>query len=251
MIFLFNSFIFKVSPISRKIVFRRIVMKPSNAELKDIFNSVANRYDSITSSYAIRRRLEFFVAHAKGKCLEVGAGTGVIANALSKVGHKVVTTDISPNMVGEMRKKGINAIVCDAEKLPFPDASFDTVLGSEMLYYLDKPEKFLAEARRVLRPGGILLLSSANKRVARFYDWLRAVLRPFGVGGTYFDDPVHTFFSEQKLCELVADADFDIVETKKIIVLPISFLDGINKILERMPLRHLGAFVLLFAGKAK
>lgn len=225
------------------------ILKPTNVELKNIFDNIANRYDSVTSSYAVQRRLEFFVVHAQGRCLEVGAGTGSISKALVERGHEVVATDISPNMVEEMKKKGINAIVCDAEKLPFSDATFDTVLASEMLYYLDNPGAFLEEARRVLKPGGILLLSSANARVARFYDWLRAVLRPFGIGGTYFDDPVHTFFSEWELRQLVKNTGFDAVRTKKVIVLPLSFLDSVNRILERTLIRHIGAFVLMSARK--
>ncbi|TSC79451.1 MAG: UbiE/COQ5 methyltransferase [Parcubacteria group bacterium Gr01-1014_29] len=193
--------------------------------------------------------MEFFVARAEGKCLEVGAGTGSISKALVERGHEVLATDISLKMVEEMKKKGVNAIMCDAEKLPFPDATFDTVLASEVLYYLDHPELFLSEARRVLKPGGVLLLSSANARVARFYDWLRAVLRPFGFSGTYFDDPVHTFFLERELRQLVENAGFGAIQTRKIIVLPLSFLDSINKILECTPFRHAGAFVMLSARK--
>lgn len=222
-------------------------MKPGNSEIKKVFDSVANQYDSITSSYAIRRRVEFFVSRSEGKCLDVGAGTGAISKVLLEKGHKVIATDISVNMVEEMKKKSIEAVVCDAEQLPFPDASFDTVVSSEMLYYLDNPDKFLKEARRVLKPGGTLLLSSANKRVAWFYDWLRAVLRPFGIGGTYFDDPVHMFFSEKELHKIVENAGFRNIKTKKILVLPILFFDRANKILERTPLRHAGAFVLLSA----
>ncbi len=224
-----------------------LLMKPNNADISNVFDTVASRYDSVTSSYAIQRRMEFFVLHAKGACLEAGGGTGAISKALMEKGYAVTTTDISPRMVEEIKKKGIEAVVCDAEHLPFPDASFNTVISSEMIYYLDHPELFLREAQRVLKPGGVLLLSSANAQVAWFYDWLRAALRPFGIGGTYFDDPVHTFFSERELRQLAVDAGFADIQTKKILVLPVSFLDGINKILERTPLCYLGAFIMLFA----
>lgn len=224
-------------------------MKPSNIEIAKVFNNVASRYDSITSSYAIRRRMEFFVTYAEGKCLEVGAGTGVISKMFAELGHEVIATDISPNMMDEIKKKGLSAVVCDAEQLPFPDASFDTVLASEVLYYLDNPDRFLQEARRVLKPGGVLLLSSANARVARLYDWLRSILRPFGVSGTYFNDPLHTFYSEKELRRLVENAGFGTVETKKILIFPVSVFDFVNKILERTPLRHASAFVMLSARK--
>ena len=224
-------------------------MKPFNSDIRYIFDSIATSYDSITSSYAVGRRVEFFVAHARGKCLEVGAGTGSISRALFEAGYEVSATDISPNMVEEMKKKGISAVVCDAEQLPFPDASFDTVVSSEMLYYLDSPAKFLKEAKRVLKPGGMLLVSSANARVARWYDWLRTMVRPFGVGGAYFDDPVHTFFSEGDLRRLVEQAGFSAVTARKALIVPVAFLDKLNRLLERTPFRHAGAFVVLSARK--
>lgn len=226
-------------------------MKPTNAEVSKIFDNVSSRYDAVTNPYAIRRRMEFFVARAEGKCLEVGAGTGIISQALVKAGHDVTATDIAPKMAEIITKKGIKAVVCDAEKLPFPDASFDTVLASEMLYYLDRPQEFLLEAERVLKPGGVLLISSANARVAWLYDWLRAVLRPFGVGGTYFDDPVHTFIPQKDLCRLVEQAEFSALAANKILVLPVAFLDSFNRILECTPFRHAGAFIVLSARKYK
>jgi len=50
----------------------------------------------------------------------------------------------------------------DAEDLPFRDRSFDVVILFEALYYLPRPERFFSEARRVLRPGGQLLISTVN-----------------------------------------------------------------------------------------
>lgn len=216
-----------------------------------LFDAVAMRYDAITHSYALKRRIEFFLGHAKGDCLEIGAGTGEISKALIAHGHHVVATDISPQMVSQIRNKlGIEAVVCDAEYLPFADESFDTVIGAEMIYYLDYPELFLREAHRVLKPGGYLLLSSANASIARFYDTLRAWLRKIGIGrGTYFDDPVREFFTESQLRTLVSHKEFKVKEIKKAIVIPIGSLDRLNRILERTPLRHIGAFLFLAAKK--
>jgi len=84
-------------------------MKPKNAEIRDIFDTVASRYDSVTNSYALSRRIEFILRYAKGDCLEVGTGAGEIARALASK-HKITATDISPNMVSEARKKGIEAV---------------------------------------------------------------------------------------------------------------------------------------------
>ena len=222
-------------------------MKPSNAELRDIFDGAAARYDDVTSAYAVARRIEFAQEHAQGRTLEVGAGTGQIAGALMRE-HEVVATDISLNMVAAMRAKGIEATACDAESLPFPDASFDTVVSAECIYYLDHPQRFLAEANRVLKPGGVLILTSASA-ITSWYDRARSALRAFGVKSMYFDDPVHTFPSLTKLRTLAIESGFEITHTDRFVILPNARLDKFNRFLEKTPLAALAAFTGLVARK--
>src|SRR3989338_435788 len=99
-------------------------MKPVNKDVSQVFDGVAAYYDAVINSYAIRRRVEFFVLRAEGGWLEVGAGTGNILGVFNSKGQKVGGKDFWPGMVGKIKKKGINAVVCDAERLPFLDASF-------------------------------------------------------------------------------------------------------------------------------
>lgn len=73
--------------------------------------------------------------------------------------------DLTPALVEAARAhygERVKLSVFDAQKLPFGDASFDLLLLYEAFYYLPEPEMFLSEARRVLRPGGELLLSMPN-----------------------------------------------------------------------------------------
>lgn len=221
-------------------------MKPSNQEFKAIFDSAASRYDEISNPYAVSRRREFFVRLATGDTLEVGAGTGEISRALLKDGHRVVATDISPNMVSQMQKKGIEAVVSDAEKLPFANESFDTVIAAELIYYLDNPERFIAEAHRVLKPQGRLLLSSANN-TTRIYDRLRAALRILGLKGMYFDDKIRQFMAARQICTLLEKGGFRVSEIKKIMPLPLAPLDFLNRLLEKTPFKHFGIFILVHA----
>lgn len=223
--------------------------KPANVEFKSIFDNAASQYDAVTNTYAVERRKDILVQWANGDCLEVGAGTGEISKALLEKGHNVVATDISSKMVKEIQRKlGIKTYVCDAEKLPFPDSSFDTIVAAEVIYYLDHPEKFVTEAHRVLKPGGQLLISSANNTAKILHD-MRTLLRKFGIGRMYFNDPVRDFFTAKKLEALLGDGNFNVVENQKIILFPFSSFHRINRILEKTPFKHLGIFILLRAEK--
>lgn len=224
--------------------------KPSNQEFKEVFDKVATKYNDVCNPFLVYERKTILGNWARGKCLEVGAGTGEISKFIS-LKHPVVATDIAPGMVREIKKRGIEAYVCDAERLPFEDRSFDSVLSAEVLYYLDNPNRFLSESFRVLRPGGRLLISCANNLTVKFYDKARAFLRAVGVTkGMYFDeDAVQEFMTAPKLRTMLSRNGFDIIEEKKAPVLPFRSLNFLNQMLEKTPLRHLGVFIFVFAQK--
>lgn len=97
------------------------------------------------------------------RVLEIAAGTGVVTRALAAtlpVSANIVATDLNQAMVDHAATVGTRRPVqwrqADAMQLPFPDASFDAVACQFGYMFLpDKPRAF-AEARRVLKPGGIL-----------------------------------------------------------------------------------------------
>jgi len=105
----------------------------------------------------------------QGRVLELGCGTGGLALALRKRSVDVVAIDIASRwlVVAERRLKdaGLDAgfHAANAEDIPWPDASFDTVVADSLIEHLDDPVRMLSEARRVLRPGGKLLLWSPNR----------------------------------------------------------------------------------------
>ena len=225
-----------------------MLKKYANKDFGKIFDSVAERYDKISNDYAVSRRIEFFRKWAKGKCLEVGVGSWEIAKALLNQ-HEVMATDISPEMIKVVKKKlGIKAYVADAEKLPFKDKIFDTIIAAEMIYYLDQPEAFLAEGNRVLKNKGRLLISSATK-IAEIYDTLRAILRKLGFSGMYFDDKNRQFMDTKQITVLLQQNGFRIKRTEKTIVLPFKIFDPVNRFLEKTPLKYLSSFIYVYAEK--
>ena len=96
-----------------------------------------------------------------GTVLEVATGTGLVALKIASAADQVHAIDISPQMIGEARKKaeevGIDNVtfsVEDAYALPFGNGIFDMVVCNNALHNMKHPGNALSEIRRVLRPGG-------------------------------------------------------------------------------------------------
>jgi SAM-dependent methyltransferase len=88
--------------------------------------------------------------------LDLCCGAGLLAGAAAARGAVATGLDFSPAMLGVARAAhpALHFAEGDAEAMPFPDASFDAVVSSFGVHHVPRPERALAEARRVLRPGG-------------------------------------------------------------------------------------------------
>jgi phosphatidylethanolamine/phosphatidyl-N-methylethanolamine N-methyltransferase len=126
-----------------------------------------------------------------GRVLEVGVGTGISLPQYAP-NLRIFGTDISEAMlrkakarVTELRLSNVEGLaVMDAEKLEFPDDSFDVVMAQYVVTAVPNPEVALDEFARVLRPGGELIILtrvSADAGVRRFIEQrLQPVVRPLG-----------------------------------------------------------------------
>ena len=126
-----------------------------------------------------------------GRVLEVGVGTG-ISLPLYAPHLRIFGTDISEAMLEKAKKRvtefGLKNVeglaVMDAEKLEFPDDSFDVVMAQYVVTAVPNPEAALDEFARVLRPGGELIILtrvSADAGMRRFIEQrLQPVVRPLG-----------------------------------------------------------------------
>jgi len=114
-------------------------------------------YEAPEGSAVFREEVECLSQLRKpgpGAWLEVGVGTGRFAGALGIT----VGIDTSPRMLEFAAMRGVNAIAAEAENLPFPAESFEGVLMALSFCFIGNPRLALKECRRVLRPGGRLLL---------------------------------------------------------------------------------------------
>lgn len=111
-------------------------------------------------------RYVYAVPFVDGKrVLDIACGTGYGIGLLRKHASYVVGVDIDESAASEAKREtGENGAVMlgDGLGLPFPDATFETIISFETLEHLHSRREFLAELRRVLTPGGKLLLSTPN-----------------------------------------------------------------------------------------
>jgi len=171
-----------------------------------VFSSVATRYDVMNDlmSLGLHRLWKIFTIEtsavkAGDRVLDVASGTGDLARAFAKrVGPRgeVWITDINRPMleVGRDRLADSGLLLplaqCDAEKLPFPANHFDCVSVAFGLRNMTHKERALAEMRRVLRPGGRLLVLEFSKvwqPLAPLYDFYSFKVLPW-LGRRVADD---------------------------------------------------------------
>ena len=120
------------------------------------------------------QRYRFASGFCKDKeVLEVACGSGQGLGYIAKKAKRIVGGDVDEKLLNFAREQyqgraNIEIKAFDAQELPFVDNSFDVVILYEAIYYLSQPGKFIKEAGRVLRKGGILLICTVNKAWADF-----------------------------------------------------------------------------------
>jgi len=139
-----------------------------------------------------------------GLGLDVGVGTGIFASwAKVQIG-----IDASNRMLRISAKRGVQVVEALAEFLPFPDETFNYVLMTVTLCFLDNPETVLKEIYRILRPNGVLVVCI----IVRDSPWGQFYVKKAKQGHRFYR--YARFYSLSELEELLEKHDFRIVDYK-------------------------------------
>ncbi len=204
-----------------------------------VFSSVAPRYDLMNDvlSGGLHRLWKAFTIRQAGvrpgmRVLDVAAGTGDLTRAFAReVGPEglVVLTDINAEMLAAGRDRLLDegrivpAVRCDAERLPFPERSFDLVSVGFGLRNMTHKEQALREMRRVLKPGGRLLVLEFSKvwqPLAPVYDaysmrvmpWLGERIAGDGASYRYLAESIRMHPSQPELAGMMEQAGLERVQ---------------------------------------
>ena len=147
------------------------------------YDEFSGRYDRERGSgyFGFINDLEFDkirpLAHNK-RVLEIGCGTGLILERTHEIAEEAVGVDISPGMIEECRRKGLNTRLINVSELPFEDDSFDLVYAFKVLPHIPDIRAVLSEAVRVTRPDGRMVFEFYNVwSFKALNDWIKARVR--------------------------------------------------------------------------
>ncbi len=128
----------------------------------DHFDFVAPYYDRIFQRHGVPLLADFVAAEPSHRLLDVGGGTGRVAQYFAGRVAQTCILDASPGMLAEGRRKGICITHGLAEEIPFPANTFERIMVVDAFHHLLDHRRAAAEFLRVLTPGGRLVIEEPD-----------------------------------------------------------------------------------------
>ncbi len=188
--------------------------------------------------------------------LEVGCGTGLILERLSRVAERAVGVDLSPGMLEHARSRGLDVHEASATSLPFEDECFDAAVSFKVLAHVEEISVAMSEMGRVVRPGGRVIAEFYNRTSVRAL--VKSIVSPGSIGkdGSTDESDVFTRFDTLEDIAAYLPDNLKLVHVDGIRVispaallfnLPVlgSIWSGVERLASKTPLRHLGGFLIV------
>ena len=157
--------------------------------LLDHFGIFAPFYEKAIPLRDFRRFQKLIDLPAGGSLLDVGGGTGRVAQVFSNIAGLIIVADLSLGMLRQVYPKpGLKPICSFSEFLPFPDKSFDRVVMVDALHHVCDHQATAGELWRVLKPGGQIVIEEPD--IDSFYVKLIALAEKIALMRSYFISPV-------------------------------------------------------------
>jgi len=130
----------------------------------DHFDWLAPYYERVFGAQRADQLLDYLALEPGCSLLDVGGGTGQIAEQLAGFVGQACVLEPSPGMLAQGQRKGLCLIQGVAERLPFPSGSLDRILMVDAFHHLRDQEQTVGECVRVLAPGGRLVIQEPDIR---------------------------------------------------------------------------------------
>lgn len=129
------------------------------------YDRQAQSYDETrAANAAVVQTMRDALGASPGRRLaDIGGGTGNYSLALREHGWEPLVIDLSEAMLARARSKDLPVLLADAEDLPLADGSFDAAAMISVLHHLDRPSRAVEEAKRILAPGGALVVKAYTR----------------------------------------------------------------------------------------
>ncbi|HEY4526519.1 MAG TPA: class I SAM-dependent methyltransferase [Candidatus Paceibacterota bacterium] len=244
-------------------------LRPEVQFFNDTSVSYRKEYDRQTPegySFRVRREKVLAMVPENSKVLDIACGPGVMIPGFRSKHCLITCTDAAPEMIARIKDEygevsDLTAVVGDAYALPFESYTYDVATAMGLIEYLEDQGTFLGEAHRVLRQGGILIITFPNyhspwRAANRFLVALKRLLGQKSSGTV-----MHREYTARRAMELLTDHGFDVEDVLyynfKLIPYPLDrklarftvMQSRIFEHLDRGPLKWLGTAFIIRATK--